>query len=349
MTLNLAPVTAILAAQPRRRLHDDPSPIQRLRRLERELGGEVEIWIKRDDLLRPLCGNKVRYLEFVLGAYDAAGANCLVHCGGQTSNYMAQIAMVGAAEGVPVHLALLGERPEKLQANVLIEEVFGARVVFRPGRFGGSCSRFKAEIADELRDLGRRPFVVDHPFSNHSAMLGYMAFYAELRGQIARGEAPEPDHIHLCSAGNSYLGLRLAADLAGDRLPVTGFPPLRWAEAGLDHVAPDRPSFLRKKAVEFAAFAAVALRIPAIDVDDSFVGPGYGEPTPESVAAVRLLARTEGVLLDPIYTGKSMAGVIARIRAGQVRRGARILFVHTGGAANLFTYADAFNAAREAA
>jgi 1-aminocyclopropane-1-carboxylate deaminase/D-cysteine desulfhydrase-like pyridoxal-dependent ACC family enzyme len=122
---------------------------------------------------------------------------------------------------------------------------------------------------------------------------------------------------------------------------VTAFPPLRWAEAGLDDVAPDRPAFLRKKAAEFAAFAGREAA-PAIDVDDSWVGPGYGRPTPESVAAVRLVARTEGVLLDPIYTGKAMAGLLARLRDGRLGRGARALFIHTGGAANLFTYADAF-------
>lgn len=341
---NLAPVEAILASQQRRQLNDGPTPVQRLRRLEQHLGTDVELWIKRDDLIRPMCGNKVRYLEFVLGAYDGARADCLIHCGGITSNYLAQIAMVCAAEGIPAHLIVLGERPETLQANVLVEEVFGANVQFRPGRFGTSCSQFKSQLAQKLKGDGRHPYVIDHPFSNFSAILGYMACYIELTGQVAEHDAPQPDHIFLCSAGNSYLGLRLADDLAGNGLAITTCPPLRWSESGLDAIAPDREAFLRKKADEFREFCGASFGDPEIDVDVSQVGDGYGQATAASITAVRLLASTEGILLDPIYTGKAMAVMLNRIRDGRFASGTRLLFLHTGGALNLFTYAKAFDA-----
>jgi len=333
----------IVAAQPRRRLIDRAAPVVRLRRLEEALRTSVELYMKREDLLRPLCGNKLRYIEFVLGAYDRACADCLIHCGGITSNYLAQLAMVGAAEGVPVHLVMLGERPPSSHANVLLSEVFGAKLYFHAGTFGHSCSLLKAELAEKLRRDGHKPFVVDHPFSNFAATLGYMAGYLELDEQIDRGELPAPDHIFLCSAGNGYLGLRIADDLRGRGTKVTAFPPLRWDEAGLDDVANDRRSFLLRKVQQFEHFVGTALSTSAIDYDDGFVGPGYGVPSAASIEAVRQVASIEGILLDPIYSGKAMAGLLAWIKAGKVPARSRVLFVHTGGSTNVFTFGESLH------
>ena len=322
----------------RRALSEVPSPVQRLGQLEAELGGGVEIYIKRDDLLRSLHGNKLRYIEYVLGAYREAGADCLIHCGGQASNYMAQLAMVGAAEGIPTYLVLLGERPAFPQGNALIADVFGAHVRYLPGSFGGSCSEHKNTLASELRATGRNPYVVDYPFSNHAGILGYIRAYLEIQEQIASGAVPPIDHIFLCSGGNSYLGMRIAADLCGDTVGITAFPPLYWEESGLGGIAPDLTTFLLKKVREFGGFAGCSLPTTVIDCDEQFVGEGYGIPTVGSMEAVRLLARLEGVLLDPIYSGKAMAGLLARLRAGNIAAGRRLLFVHTGGMINVFNH-----------
>ncbi len=331
-------IAEIISRFPRRRLFQTPSPIQRMHRLEADLGTDVEIYIKREDLLRPMCGNKIRYLEFVLGAYDEEASDCLVHCGGQTSNYLAHLAIVGAAEGIPVHLVLLGEAPSEPNGNPLIEELLGAHMYYRPGKFGGSCRDHKAVIAENLRKDGRRPYVIDYPFSNYSAVLGYLSAYRELRQQIDFGDSPEFTHLFLCSGLNSYLGLRLGADLSGDEIPITAFPPATWMETGLDNVAPDLNTFAKMKVGEFGNWVGQDFLTPEMDLDEEFSDPGYGIPSKESLEAVRRVGRCEGVLLDPIYSGKAMAGLIDRIEKNQFEPGSRLLFFHSGGAINTFTY-----------
>ncbi len=147
----------------------------------------------------------------------------------------------------------------------------------------------------------------------------------------------------MCSAGNSYLGLRIAADLAQDDLDILTFPPLTWKESGLADVAPDRTAFLAKKVGEFAEFSGTAIPAHGIKYDDTFVGDGYGIPTPASIDAVKLVAATEGILLDPIYTGKAMAGLIRHIKNGNSNLSGNVLFLHSGGAVNVFTYAENFS------
>ena len=327
-------------AAPRRALIVAPSPIQRLVRLERALGAGVELYMKRDDAIRPLFGNKLRYIEYVFGALDALGADCVVHCGGASSNYLVQLAMAGAAEGVPIHLAVAAARDVASLNNPRLAELFGATVHYAMP--GSSCSALKAARAAELAAEGRRPLVIDAPFTNHSAILAYMRASDELLTQVDAGVTPMPDHVLLCSVGNSYLGLRIGTDLAGARIAIKAFAPIRFADAGLSAVAADRPSFLAKKRREFEAFIGRTLAQTPLDVDETMVGPGYGVPSADGVAAVRLLAETEGVLLDPIYTGKAMAGLLHGLRAGTYRRGARVLFLHSGGFVNVFAHHVAF-------
>ncbi len=326
------------AAAPRRVLYGAPSPVQRLRRLERELGTSVELYIKRDDALRPLYGNKLRYIEYVLGAYDELAADCIVHCGGLSSNYLAQLAIAGAEFGIATHLIMNERRPVSLLGNPLLAEIFGAQVHFQLG----SCEKLKAELAAQLAQEGLRPLVIDAPFTNHSAILGYLQAWRELCGQVERKEVPMPQHIFLCSAGNSYLGLRIGADLDGSDVRITAVSPIRFLDSGLSVVASDREGFLRKKIGEFAEFSGQNIPVSKLDVDENFVGASYGAPSSESIAAVRLLARTEGILLDPIYTGKAMAGLLDRIRTRRLPDGARILFIHSGGIGNVFSNYDAF-------
>lgn len=322
---------------PRRKLFYQPSPVQRLRNLEAKLGVGVEIYLKRDDLLLPMCGNKVRYIEYVLGAYEAVGADSLIHCGGPSSNYLAQLAIVGAREGIPIRIIILGEHPEEKQGNLLLEDIFGADIRFRTGPQGISCSRFKEEWAAELIKKGGRPMIIGHPFANYAGILGYMRAYAEIGEQIDAGDLPDVDQFFLCSSGNSYLGLRLAAYFAGDGRRITAFSPIRFSDAGLTDIATDRKSFVLKKAAEFCNFIGSEASALDVDLDESAVGEGYGTPSEDSIAAVRLLASTEGVLMDPIYSGKAMAGVLARLSAGDIPVGSKILFIHTGGGVNVFS------------
>jgi len=335
-------VSKILGKWPRVSLFDQPSPVQRLCRLEEAVGDKVEIYAKREDLLRPLCGNKLRYIEFVLGAYEAGNHDSIVHCGGLTSNFLLQLAIVGAQDGIPIHLIVQGKRPAFEQGNLLLERLFGANLRFVDSTAGGTCGELKRAYASELRGQGGNPFVIDYPFSNFIGILGYLDAYQELRSQIGGPHVPGIDHITMCSAGNSYLGMRIGADLFEDPVLVTAFPPVRFTEAGLGHIARDRRAFLIKKIGEFGKAAGTTLDTSDVDFDESFVGKGYGVPTVESMEAVKLVASTEGVLLDPIYTGKAMAGLISYIRKGKIPAGSRVLFMHTGGWVNVFTYNECF-------
>lgn len=336
------PVADIRAMWPRTGLVSHASPVHRLERLERWLGGGVEIYIKRDDLLRPFCGNKLRYIEYVLGAYRAGKHDCIVHCGEMTSNFLMQLAIIGAQEGVPVHVLLRGDHPPVWQGNILLEDIFGACISYRGAESKQSCSDIKRQYAQKLRSHGHDPFVIDYPLSNYIGILGNLGTYEELHIQIKKGDLPEIDHIVMCSAGNSYLGLRVASHLYGDMRRITAFPPIRFSDSGLGSVAADRRMFLLKKIREFADATERELDIATVEFDEGFVGDGYGVPTSESIEAVRILASMEGVLLDPIYTGKAMAGLISYIRRGAVTPGTRILFIHTGGWVNVFTFNNAF-------
>lgn len=333
----MSPIAAFLDGRARQLLLPGASPILRLRRLESELGSAAAIWIKRDDALLPFCGNKLRYLEFVLGAARAEHADAIVHCGGATSNYLAQLAIVGAAAGIRVHVAVQAGPEAASDPGPLLAGLHGAQV-----RFVGSmpCAAAKAQWARELEADGLRPYVVGPPFANHSAILGFLAAADELDVQCATGIAPRPRRIYMCSAGNSYLGLALGSALLGDAWDVRAFSPVRFADTHLAALAPARGEFLLRKLRDFSGFACRDLPRFEPFVDESMVGDGYPVPTREGMEAVRVVARAEGIVLDPIYTGKAMAGMIADLRAGRVSPGDDILFWHSGGAANIFRFPE---------
>lgn len=327
----------LISGRARQTLLPGASSIRRLFRLEAAVGSSAAIWIKRDDALLPFCGNKLRYLEFVLGAARAERADAIIHCGGATSNYLAQLAIAGAMSGLAVHVAVQA-RPEAARDPCpMLAALHGAEV-----RFTGTtpCAEAKAAWASEIASAGGRPYVIGHPFANHSAILGFLAAASELRAQVDAGVAPAPTWIYMCSAGNSYLGLRLASALLGDPWNVRAFSPIRFTDTHLAGIASDRVSFLRRKLRDFAEFAGCDLPNFEPAVDEAMVGEGYPLPTRECIEAVRLVGRTEGISLDPIYTGKAMAGLIADLRMGLFSSGDNVLFWHSGGAANLFRFPE---------
>lgn len=279
--------------------------------------------MKRDDLLSfGLGGNKVRKMQTVAAQAQAAGADTLITCGGVQSNHARVTAAAGAALGLDVVLILNGAIPEIPTGNTRLDRLFGAdvRVVAsREARDGAM-----AAAAAELTAAGRRPFVVPVGASTPVGAMGFARGLEELAASPHRPDAI----IHASSSGGTQAGLLAACALFGLRPRVTGVS----ADEPADVLTAIIGSLLGGMATILGTNAA-SLGASAIVVDDTQVGGGYGVPTPASTEALELVARREGVLLDPVYTAKAMAGLIARVRGGEFSPDDTVLFWHTGGLA----------------
>jgi 1-aminocyclopropane-1-carboxylate deaminase/D-cysteine desulfhydrase-like pyridoxal-dependent ACC family enzyme len=286
-------------------------------------------------------GNKIRYIEFIFGLYKKLGYDCVLHAGGITSNYMAQLAMAGAACQIPVYILIRGKKPSLLQGNTLLDELFAQKVVYfetdEPTNTG-----IKKKYAEELKKQGLNPLIIDYPVGNFYAYLGYMKAYYELKKQQEQKVCPFFNNIFLCSGFHSYLGLKIAADLFNDPVEITAFRASKWEDTGLSKMFPDINVFLKTKVDEFSEFLNVRLLSHRFNLTDEFVGNGYAIPDPLTFDTILQLSRAEGILLDPVYTGKAFTGLIHYIRNGKIPRDSKVLFIHTGGLINNFTFSDSF-------
>jgi D-cysteine desulfhydrase family pyridoxal phosphate-dependent enzyme len=335
-----------LADFPRVRLAHTPTPLESLDRLSAHLGGP-QIFIKRDDQTGLATGgNKARKLEFLVGEALAQGADTLVTTGGVQSNHARQTAAAAARLGLKCELLLPRIVTGRSAAydtsgNVLLDQLCGATVHFLP------AEDYRPEVFDahvaRLRAEGRTPYFIPTGGSTPLGALGYTLAMSELKSQLeALDIAPTAIFVGTGSCGThaGILASLAMLDFAANRQPtkligvsVSGKSAER--EAMVLGLANDALALLDLPApVEIAADQACVL--------DQYVGPAYGQPTPGMVEAVRLLASLEGILLDPVYTGKAMAGLIDQIRQGRFTERDAVIFWHTGGTVGLFAYPEAF-------
>lgn len=314
------------------RLAHLPTPIEPLPNLSRFLGGP-DLFIKRDDQTGLATGgNKARKLEFLLAQALQAGADSVITAGAAQSNHARQTAAGAARCGLACHLVLRapdGEPPRDLTGNLLLDHVLGASIHWTSER--APYTQALAEVEAELRAAGKRPYVVPYGGSNPSGLMGYVVALREFAAQ-ARGHRPFDAHVFATSSGGTQSGMLLGAHLA--TLPDT---------TRILGISVDRPAAqLVPQVVALANGGAELLGLnwrldpSAVAVNDGYTGGGYavvGDPERE---AIRLLARHEGVLADPVYTGRALAGLIDLIRRGEFVASQRVLFWHTGGAAALF-------------
>jgi len=313
---------------PRFGLLDGPSPLAPLPRFSAELGGRVEVWIKREDLL-PLAfgGNKLRNLEFLVGAALAEGADCLVTSGRRWSNHARLTAAAGAKAGLGVHLVLSGPPIDPPNPGVVLDELLGATVQQAKSDDRQERATMVEAVMAELRAAGRRPYLVAIGGTGIVGAVGQVLGGLEL-AQDAADAGFRPDIVVVPAAtGGTQAGLLVGLRTAG--LPTT-----------VHGVAVTPPEPLR------AVIAAVVAGLGELDglttVDDGEIvldgtqlGDGYGRATEAADAATRLLARTEGILVDPIYTAKALAGLVAMVRDGTLD-GRQVVFWHAGGTPGLF-------------
>lgn len=304
------------------------TPVDDLARLRQALGPRApRILMKRDDLLSfGFGGNKVRKMQAVAAEAIAAGADTLITCGGVQSNHARVTAAAGAALGLKVVLVLNGRVPDTPTGNTRLDQLFGAEIRHVSTR--DERAPMMEMVAAELRARGERPFVVPLGASTVTGALGFARGLVEVATSSLR-----PDVIvHSTSSGGTQAGLIAAAGLLGFKTRILGVS----ADDPAASLAATIRSLLEGAADRLGAKPASLGADRDAEVDDTQVGGGYGVPTPASTEALELVARREGILLDPVYTAKAMAGLIARIRAGEFSADHTVLFWHTGGQAGYF-------------
>ena len=334
-----------IESQPRFRLTTLPTPLQEARRLREALGGPgrcPRILLKRDDLTGlAFGGNKARKLEFLVADALREGATVLVTTGAEQSNHARMTAAAARAAGMGVALVLTSktQRPAP-QGNLLLDYLLGAEVHFVAASpdpklaTGDQEAATVARVLEELRARGERPYLIPIGGSSPTGVLGYVAATREMVDQLfALGEAPRRLYFTAGSRG-TQAGLVLGAKMYSAPYEVVGM-----AVSGGE---PEKTVRAVRLANEAAALLGVATRVTAGDIltDQNYIGEGYAIPTPGCLEAIRLLARQEGIFLDPVYTGKTMAGMIDHIQKGAIDPAETVLFLHTGGATALFAYAD---------
>ena len=324
-----------LARFPRVRLTHAPTPLEPMGNLSRLLGGPT-LWIKRDDCTGLATGgNKTRKLEYLIGEALAKKADIVITQGATQSNHARQTAAAAAKFGLACEILLedrTGYTHEdyRKSGNVILDRLLGANIRHVPA--GTDMDAAMAKLAAELSAEGRRPYVIPGGGSNPVGALGYVTCALELAEQANAVGLDIDLLVHATGSTGTQAGL--LAGLEGSR---AGIPVL-----GIGVRAPKQVQ--EEKVYSLAARTAELLGVPGavtrerVVANCDYVGAGYGLPTPGMMEALELVARTEGILLDPVYSGKAMAGLIDLIRKGQFTKGQNIVFLHTGGAVGLFGY-----------
>ena len=300
-----------------------PTPLERLDRTSDLLG--IDLWVKRDDLTgAALSGNKVRKLEYLCGEARGLGADTLITCGAVTSNHCRATAGAAARLGLASHLVLRGEEPAVPDGNLLLDRLVGAATTFITHEAWADRDAIMAGIAEQVRAEGRRPYVIPEGGSNAVGALGYRHAAEELAEQAAERGLDLGQVWHAVGSGGTTAGLALG--FAGTGIQVRGVA-----------VCDDA-----------AYFDAVITRIvepfgtdASWRVVEGYQGIGYAQATDEELAFHAAVARREGLILDPVYSGKAFRALCLEAQAGRVPTDRAIVFVHTGGIYGVFSFAAA--------
>ncbi|HYK94374.1 MAG TPA: D-cysteine desulfhydrase family protein [Candidatus Dormibacteraeota bacterium] len=317
---------------PRARLLDGPTPLQPLERLSDALGGRAELWIKREDL-GPLAfsGNKLRNLEFLLGAAVSDGADTIVTSGRRWSNHCRLTAAAGARLGLRVEIVVSGP-PAAGSANLALIESLGATVHQAATDARSEREALVTRVAAEAGSAGRSVHVIPVGGSDATGAWGQVLAALEVADQAA-SRGFRPDAIVLPSAtGGTQAGLVVGAAIAAGQ---AGTAPTRIIGVAVAHPEPELRPHVTELIDELATLARLDAPADSIAIDGAQLGGGYGIPSPGSTEAASLLARTEGILVDPVYTAKGLAGLISAVRSGALD-GRRAIFWHGGGLPALF-------------
>jgi L-cysteate sulfo-lyase len=337
MQIDRKPLSDRLAAFSRLGLADLPTPLEPMRRLTAHLDGP-RLWVKREDVMGlGFGGNKLRKLDYVLHEAVVGGADTIVSGGVVQSNSQRQVAAAAAKLGLPCHLAVYHGRLEpptpeyKTSGNAFLNRLFGAHL--HDVAWTGDRNAAIRTLVEDLKDQGRRPYFVPYGVSSTLGAIGYATTIAEIELQAARSGFTPAALVHCTGSAGTQAGLIAGAAVALPRMRIVG----------IDIDA--EPARVRSDVVALAREASNLLEIlfdeAMVEVVAGHAGPAYGVPHEATIEAIRLAGRLEGLPLDPVYSGKGLAGLIALIRQGRWRKDEDVIFLHTGGAPALFAYQSA--------
>ncbi|MGQ9585374.1 MAG: D-cysteine desulfhydrase family protein [Anaerolineae bacterium] len=327
-----------IAAFPRVSLADLPTPLHEAPRLSKALGGP-QVLFKRDDLTGlAFGGNKTRMLEFDLAEALKRGADTIVAGSVVQSNYLRQLAAACSRLGLEAHFVLSkvrGDKDLRVQGNLFLDLLLGAHVkIVEEDFLTQRETKVREALADELRAKGRKVYIPwwDTAYLNS---MGYVNCALEILEQL-NGLGIRPNYLYVASANANQAGLVVGFRYLKANISVVGFNPEHWY--------PDTRPEIARYANEAAKHLGIDVEFSPDDIvnTNDYIGERYGAPTKEGLEAIKLVARTEGILLDPVYTGKAMAGLVDHVRRGKLGTDDTVIFLHTGGNPALFAYHEDF-------
>ncbi len=328
-----------LANFPRIRITHNPTPLEFMPRMTAALGGP-NLYIKRDD-----CtglgggGNKTRKLEFLMADALKQGADTIITQGATQSNHARQTVAIAVKMGMKCEILLEDRTGSKVESyrksgNVFLDHLYGANVQEVPG--GTDMNAAMSTLADDLRAKGQKPYIIPGGGSNPIGALGYVVCALELVDQFNNQGLNVSCLVHATGSAGTQAGLLAGFEGSRAQIPVLGIgvrAPREAQETSVYNLA--------VKTVELLGVPGSVSR-ESVKANCDYVGGGYGVPTPGMIEAVTMMARLEGILLDPVYSGKGMAGLIDLCRKGHFKKSENVVFLHTGGSAALYGYMDAF-------
>lgn len=319
---------------PRQSLGFFPTPLIALSRLSKALDGPT-IFMKRDDNTGlALGGNKTRKLEFIMGDALAQGADCVITAGAAQSNHCRQTAAAAASLGLDCHLVLGGEEPEQTSGNLLLDKIFGSHIHWAGANRKGEDI---PKIVEQLTKQGKKSYVIPYGGSNELGALAFVEAFKELESQRESMNLSFTHIVFASSSGATQAGLMLGKKILNSPAQIVG---INIDKGETDKVPFDQYTVALANSTATLIGADHQFSETDLTLNSDYVGEGYGVVGTLENEAIAMTAQTEGILLDPVYTGRAMGGLIDMIRSGKIKKTDRVLFWHTGGAPALFAYSS---------
>lgn len=313
-----------------------PTPIQKLRSFP-QLPSSLKIFIKRDDLTGfSLSGNKVRKLEFLLFDALKERADSLITCGGFQSNHARATAILGAQFGLKSYLVLFGDGSPELDGNLFLDKLVNAEIKYIPEDQYKQIDSIMSELYSQLKTKGKRPYIIPEGASNELGVWGYIKACGEMKRQTDQMKLKINKMVTAVGSGGTYAGLWLGSKMLGWDLEIYGINVKDTAQLFVDRI------YNLVKAVKHKFHLKIQLKKEDIRIIDGYVGEGYAKSRKEELDLIKSVAENTGIILDPVYTGKAMYGLLDQMGKGKFSSQDKILFLHTGGGFGLFPVKERF-------